>query len=96
MRDEIPDFMKEFDTGFGFEESNLTFVNKPTIELEKEIEQTAMKIKTKLTLLKEMILPFLVRLYKSNEDYIHWPSEQRKEILHDKIKQIIELTGEST
>lgn len=94
MKNDVPAFMAEFDDAGG--DFGFTTVDRPNEEKvhEAKVETEIIRQDTnaKLKQLENLILPFLVRLYKSKEDFIHWPNPGRADMLKEKIEEILKIT----
>jgi hypothetical protein len=87
----LPDFMAGFDSDEDFGFTTVDHVGEWK-KIEKLVEEVKETEKTKMEKLEQLMLPFLVRLYKSEEDYIHWPNPSRKKALEFQIKEIMAIT----
>ena len=48
--------------------------------------------KEKFAKLEKLIIPLLIKLAKSPEDYIFWPNPNRENVIEGQLKKIIEIT----
>lgn len=88
----ISDITKEFagkSEGLGFKAISFDpeKVKKDLTEKTKQVEE----FQTKMSEIEELVLPILSGLAETaDKEFIHWPN--RKKLLEDKIKRLIELT----
>lgn len=99
MTDDIENILKEYDLGddFGFssisEEEYNQAIEDAVGEAVTETESQIIKeYKEKLLAVEKLILPFLVKLMKTDETYIKWPPDVRRPVIKAQIERIVKLT----
>jgi hypothetical protein len=89
---DLPSFMLGFDSDDDFGFTTVDHVDEVEVAVEEQKAVAKETQKDKMEEVEQMILPFLVKLYKSKEDYIHWPNPGRKTSIKKQIKSIMSVT----